>query len=38
MPDKKLKEQLIREICAVDKSQSYLSWEFLSSALSLPVE
>ena len=28
MPDKKLKEQLIREICAVDKSQSYLSWEF----------
>lgn len=28
MPDKHLKEQLIREICQVDKSQSYLSWEF----------
>ena len=27
MPDKKLKEQLIREICQVDKSQSYLTWE-----------
>lgn len=28
MPDKQLKEQLIREICAVDKSQSYLYWKF----------
>ncbi len=27
MPDKRLKEQLIREICQVDKSQSYLTWE-----------
>ena len=28
MPDKKLKEQLIREICKVDETQSYLYWEF----------
>ena len=27
MPDKILKEQLIREICQVDKSQSYLTWK-----------
>ena len=28
MPDKALKEQMIREICAVDDTQSYLSWKF----------
>ena len=28
MPDKALKEQMIREICAVDHTQSYLSWKF----------
>lgn len=27
MPDKALKEQMIREICAVDDTQSYLSWK-----------
>lgn len=27
MPDKALKEQMIREICAVDSTQSYLSWK-----------
>ena len=28
MPDKKLKNQMIREICREDKSQSYLSWKY----------
>lgn len=28
MPDKELKEQLIREICEVDETQSYLYWKF----------
>ena len=28
MPDEELKEQLIREICKVDETQSYLYWKF----------